>query len=87
MSAQTNTICTKHLNDDVELDLTDDALETFDADERGMSTAEYAVGTIAAASFGTVLLKILTDEQVREALLRIVLKILEAILGGVALPL
>lgn len=30
-------------------------------DERGMTTAEYAVGTVAAASFAGVLIKILTD--------------------------
>lgn len=41
--------------------------------QRGMTTAEYAVGTVAAAGFGGILFKILTDPQVRDALLRFVL--------------
>ncbi|WP_347178581.1 DUF4244 domain-containing protein [Streptomyces iconiensis] len=32
--------------------------------DRGMSTAEYAVGTIAAASFAAVLFKIVTSGSV-----------------------
>jgi Protein of unknown function (DUF4244) len=31
------------------------------ASDAGMSTAEYAVGTVAAASFGALLFKILTS--------------------------
>lgn len=33
-------------------------------DDRGMSTVEYAIGTLAAAAFALVLLKILTGEAV-----------------------
>ena len=58
--------------------------ETFD--QRGMTTAEYAVGTVAAASFGTILIKILTDEQVRQALLQLILRILEMIMTGMPSP-
>lgn len=36
-------------------------------DQSGMSTAEYAVGTIAAVAFAGVLLKVLTSDGVREA--------------------
>lgn len=37
--------------------------------EAGMTTAEYAVGTVAAVSFGGVLYKIITSSQV-SALMR-----------------
>lgn len=36
--------------------------------EAGMSTAEYAVGTVAACGFGGVLYKLLTSEPVRNTL-------------------
>jgi hypothetical protein len=38
------------------------------AAEAGMSTAEYAVGTIAACGFAAVLYKIVTSGPVRSAL-------------------
>lgn len=56
-----------------------------DGDERGMTTAEYAVGTVAAVSFGGVLIKILTDENIRNLILQIILWILETI-SGVVMP-
>jgi len=33
-------------------------------DDLGMTTAEYAVGTVAACGFGTVLYKIVTSDTV-----------------------
>jgi hypothetical protein len=33
-------------------------------DDQGMTTAEYAVGTVAACGFGSVLYKILTSDSV-----------------------
>lgn len=36
--------------------------------DAGMTTAEYAVGTIAAVAFAGLLLKILTSDTVAEAL-------------------
>ncbi|WP_211116529.1 DUF4244 domain-containing protein [Glycomyces buryatensis] len=36
--------------------------------ESGMSTAEYAVGTLAAVAFAGVLLKVLTSGTVQSAL-------------------
>jgi len=33
-------------------------------DDDGMTTAEYAVGTVAACGFGTVLYRVLTSEAV-----------------------
>lgn len=43
-----------------------------DAHDRGMSTAEYAVGTVAAAAFAGLLFKILTSPEVRRMLLTII---------------
>ncbi|HEX5740551.1 MAG TPA: DUF4244 domain-containing protein [Pilimelia sp.] len=37
-------------------------------DERGMSTAEYAVGILAAVGFAGLLLKVLTSQKVQTAL-------------------
>lgn len=37
-------------------------------DERGMTTAEYAIGTLAACAFAAVLYKILTGGAVASAL-------------------
>ena len=36
------------------------------AEEDGLSTAEYAVGTVAAAGLGGVLIKLLTSPEVRD---------------------
>jgi hypothetical protein len=44
--------------------------------QRGMTTAEYAVGTIAAASFAGILIKILTDPTIQATLLELLLTIL-----------
>jgi hypothetical protein len=40
--------------------------------DRGMSTAEYAVGTVAAAAFAGLLFKIVTSPEVRRMLLEII---------------
>ncbi|GAA5177607.1 DUF4244 domain-containing protein [Rugosimonospora acidiphila] len=37
-------------------------------DDRGMTTAEYAVGTLAAVAFAGILLKVLTSSHVQAAL-------------------
>lgn len=47
------------------------------AGDSGMSTAEYAVGTIAAAAFAGLLFKIVTSPQVRTLLTGIIKKALE----------
>ncbi|MGA4668953.1 DUF4244 domain-containing protein [Propionibacteriaceae bacterium Y1923] len=44
--------------------------------ERGMSTAEYAVGILAAVSFALVLLRVVTDAEFFKTALKVVLKIL-----------
>ncbi|MFW5415538.1 DUF4244 domain-containing protein [Nocardiopsis sp. CNT-189] len=46
--------------------------------DRGMSTAEYAVGTVSAVAFAAVLYAILTSAEVRDALTRIVIDALQA---------
>jgi hypothetical protein len=45
----------------------------FGGDDSGMSTAEYAIGTVAACGFAGLLLKILTSPEV-SGLLRDVIK-------------
>jgi hypothetical protein len=42
--------------------------------EEGMTTAEYAVGTVAAAGLGGLLLKMLTSPEVQEMIWSIVQK-------------
>jgi hypothetical protein len=48
------------------------------AAEAGMSTAEYAVGTVAACGFAAVLYKIVTSGPVRSALTGVIEKALHA---------
>ncbi|WP_344829242.1 DUF4244 domain-containing protein [Actinocorallia longicatena] len=45
--------------------------------DEGMSTAEYAVGTVAAAGFAALLFKIVTSDEVRELLLGIINRALQ----------
>lgn len=42
------------------------------ADDSGMSTAEYAIGTIAAAAFGAVLYAVVTGDSIVDALTKII---------------
>jgi hypothetical protein len=44
------------------------------AAEEGMSTAEYAVGTVAACGFGGVLVKLLSSPDVQQVLWKVVEK-------------
>lgn len=45
--------------------------------EAGMSTAEYAVGTLAAVAFAGLLLKVVTSPGVQSALSAIITKALK----------
>ncbi|MGW5312434.1 DUF4244 domain-containing protein [Nocardia thailandica] len=45
-------------------------------DDSGMSTAEYAIGTIAAAAFGAVLYGVVTGDSIVNALTQIIDKAL-----------
>ena len=42
------------------------------SDESGMSTVEYAIGTIAAAAFGAILYTVVTGDSVVSALTHII---------------
>ena len=44
------------------------ALARVVADDRGMSTAEYAVGTVAAVGFGGLLVKLLSSPEAQKLL-------------------
>ena len=50
------------------------------ATDDGMSTAEYAVGTVAACGFGGVLVKLLSSPDVQEVLWQVVQKAFSFIL-------
>ncbi|HZB29020.1 MAG TPA: DUF4244 domain-containing protein [Streptosporangiaceae bacterium] len=47
------------------------------ARDEGMSTAEYAVGTVAAAAFAGLLFKIVTSSEVRTLLSGIIRRALQ----------
>ncbi|MFE4503673.1 DUF4244 domain-containing protein [Rhodococcus sp. NPDC056743] len=47
------------------------------AEDDGMSTAEYAIGTIAAAAFGAVLYSVVTGDSIVSALTGIIDKALK----------
>lgn len=48
------------------------------AAEEGMSTAEYAVGTVAACGFAALLYGIVTSSQMHDLLLGVITKALNA---------
>jgi len=41
-------------------------------DESGMSTVEYAIGTIAAAAFGAILYSVVTGDSIVSALTNLI---------------
>lgn len=45
-------------------------------DEGGMSTVEYAIGTIAAAAFGAILYTVVTGDSIVAALTNIIARAL-----------
>ncbi|MFW0793629.1 DUF4244 domain-containing protein [Gordonia sp. CPCC 205515] len=50
-------------------------------DDAGMSTAEYAIGTIAAAAFGAILYTVVSGDNVISALTGIITKALNTSVG------
>lgn len=50
-------------------------------EEQGMSTAEYAVGTVAAVGFGGVLVKLLTSPEVQQLLMNLITRALTWVFG------
>jgi Flp pilus assembly pilin Flp len=53
----------------------------FVKQEEGMSTAEYAVGTVAAAGLGGILIKLLTSPEVRDLIWNVLSKAFSALFG------
>ena len=53
----------------------------FVKQEDGMSTAEYAVGTVAAAGLGGILIKLLTSTEVRDLIWGVLSKAFSALFG------
>ena len=51
--------------------------------QRGMSTAEYAVGILAAVTFALVLLRVFTDNEFFKTALKVVLKIMNWVGGQI----
>jgi hypothetical protein len=47
-------------------------LKLLAVDESGMSTVEYAIGTIAAAAFGAILYTVVTGDSIVAALTNII---------------
>ena len=47
--------------------------------DEGLSTAEYAVGTVAAAGLGGILIKLLTSPEVRDLLWNVISKAFQSI--------
>lgn len=47
-------------------------LTALSHDESGMSTVEYAIGTIAAAAFGAILYNVVTGDSIVSALTAII---------------
>ncbi|QKT06048.1 DUF4244 domain-containing protein [Gordonia sp. X0973] len=50
-------------------------------DDSGMSTVEYAIGTIAAAGFGALLYTVVTGDNIVGALTNIIAKALSTTVG------
>jgi hypothetical protein len=50
-------------------------------EDDGLSTAEYAVGTVAAAGLGGVLIKLLTSSEVRDLIWSVLSKAFQALVG------
>lgn len=51
-------------------------------DDEGLTTAEYAVGTVAVAGLGGVLIKLLTSDAVRDLIWTVVKGAFAAMLGA-----
>ena len=65
----------------VEADSAADSTELVRRNERGMVSAEWAVGIIAAVAIAGVLLAIITNGQVEAALLKFILMVINSFSG------
>lgn len=50
-------------------------------DESGMTTVEYAIGTVAAASLGGMLLKMFTSPEIQALIWKVIEKAFSGIFG------
>jgi Flp pilus assembly pilin Flp len=50
-------------------------------DESGMTTVEYAVGTVAAASLGGILLKMLSSTEIQTLIWKVIERAFSSIFG------
>lgn len=57
-------------------------LSRLSRDDRGLSTAEYAVGTVAVAGLGGVLIKLLSSDAVRGLVWEVIQTAFSFIVGG-----
>ena len=56
-------------------------LDRVTQEDDGLSTAEYAVGTVAVAGLGGLLFKLLTSDAVRDLLWGVIQKAFSLVLG------
>lgn len=54
------------------------AFRTKMTNDQGLTTAEYAMGTVAAAGMGGVLIKILTSDGVRDVIWNLIQRALSS---------
>ena len=59
-----------------------EGIRDYLARDEGLTTAEYAVGTVAVAGLGGVLIKLLTSEAVRDLIWKVVQGAFAAMLGS-----
>lgn len=57
-------------------------LSELSRDDRGLSTAEYAVGTVAVAGLGGLLIKLLSSDEVRNLIWEILKSAFSFLIGG-----
>lgn len=58
-----------------------DRFATLASDDRGLSTAEYAVGTCAVAGLGGLLVKLLTSDGMRDLIWSLITKAFGGLFG------
>ncbi|MFM1818438.1 MAG: hypothetical protein RIS61_36 [Actinomycetota bacterium] len=56
-------------------------LKKFIEDESGMTTVEYAIGTVAAASLGGMLLKMFGSPEIQSLIWKVIEKAFSGIFG------
>lgn len=56
-------------------------VQRIQREDAGMTTVEYAVGTVAAAGFGGLLIKLLMSEEARNLIWGVVSSALSSIFG------